>query len=163
MAMRPAPRTEVSSDEIKIAAKPIPQKGWRDWYQDNQHTLMKFGNAHIPGGMGSSESVQFFENLCDPYDPYVEAMKQTQGGHWITPYTTRMKSTVVSFLKLKKHERLFVIGAREDGLHYRGEPFDQFAKVADEFVKIKRMPPEERQAYRKKTMDQLLGRSDAKS
>ena len=141
---------------------PDPESFWRAWYQQAAPILKRFGEDHVPGGIGSNESIAFFENLADPRERLSEQTLSFTGKDgsigYKSSYTGRMRAVCVDFLRLKSHERAFVVGAREEGIHYRGEDFDFFTKVVDEFLRLKALPPEDREAERKRTMDFLLGR-----
>lgn len=84
----------------------------------DMHGVDEDFNHHIPGGVGSVESIEFFKNLFKlPENLY---------------YATHMKALSNKFMMLSPFARSCVIAFSDDGIYWRGEGMDHFTKVAEE-------------------------------
>lgn len=90
------------------------------------------------------EAVHAFIKLYQPPRQPDEAVQQTTWGE-IDPYLTRLKSTFIAFLNLPLDGRRFVRAAIEDGVEWRGDDLDRFARVYEETMRARQMGIE---AYR---------------
>ena len=64
-----------------------------------------------------------------------------EGTRWLTPYIDRLSYTLMLFLNLKPIDQKFIIGAFEDGIHWRGDDMDFFSSVCDENMKMQKDKP----------------------
>lgn len=69
-----------------------------------------------------------------------------QAPNWDCGYAVRVRSSLLRFLALTEQERKFVVGARQDGIFYRGESMAHFADIAEETMRQKEIGAE---AYRR--------------
>ena len=65
-----------------------------------------------------------------------------QAPNWDCGYPVRVRSSLLRFLALTEQERKFVVGARQDGIFYRGEAMAHFVDIVEETMRQKEMGAE---------------------
>lgn len=82
--------------------------------------------------------------------------------HWVWPYLAFCRTLTNIFLHTDKVHQDLIIGAREEGIRWRGENFEELTKLIPEFHKMWDMGVE---AYRKEAIEKmkiLMQKMDAK-
>ncbi len=71
--------------------------------------------------------------------PRQVAIAGKDGTRWVNPYAERLVASLRRFVRLKPHEREFVLAATEDGVWYNGDSFEFFRKVYEETQRAQSM------------------------
>ena len=83
-----------------------------------------------------------YQELFEPRGKY-ESLKH---------YQIRVRNIGKQYEKLKGIDQKFIIAAKEDGFHWRGDDMDFFRKAYDEFMKYKAMTPDDQAEYRRRAL-----------
>tara|TARA_R110000764_G_scaffold25949_1_gene61863 strand:+ start:50 stop:340 length:291 start_codon:yes stop_codon:yes gene_type:complete len=89
---------------------------------------------------------------------YAELFEKRGQYEYLDNYEIRINSLTNKFEKLKSHQQALIFAAKEDGLHWRGDDYDVFVRIADENLKMKNWIVNEKRDYYLRLVDSMPNR-----
>lgn len=124
--------------------------------EDLQHVNPNAWPDMMPGD--PTMAVDWFIDLVAPEHKterpaqVVSRKDNSQAYRWQWPYEDRLRYLLRAFICAKPKLQRMVVVAREDGVYWRGDGYDEFMRVIDETERMRSMDP---QAYRREAIQKL--------
>lgn len=79
---------------------------------------------------------------------------------FVWPYAERVKYLLLKFLSSDHRLQNLIVAAREDNIFWRGDEFDEFVTLIDQYEKMRSMP---KGKYRKQSFREMRGFIESKT